>query len=214
MKTRLSGWIRTGWRVLTEVPGWPDAPAWVRMRRAMPVVFPCMAMVLLLDWNIIYHAPRVHDQHAALQPLLDLQEEIAALNLMGSAQQKTELADRAAEASRLLLDSPAELPGLLRTLKKEAADRGWDASFVASDPASSPAGMHPQVGYLPVRAKMVPQATNEEAFNSFLAVMNRFSSLGKRIDLIRLSVRADEHRWHLVELNFRVGYPLLNAKTP
>lgn len=214
MKTRLFGWIRTGWRILTEVPGWPDAPAWVRMRRAMPVVFPCMAMVLVLDWNLLYHTPRAREQHSALQPLIALQDEIAALKLTGSAQQAAELADRAAEASRLLLDSPADLAGLLGTLKKEAADRGWETSFVAADPETSPAAPRAVVGYLPVRAKLMPQATNADAFGSFMDLMNRFSAMGKRIDLIRLGVRADEHRWHVVELNLRVGYPLSNAKTP
>lgn len=214
MKTKLFGWIRTGWRILTEVPGWPDAPAWVRMRRAMPVVFPCMALVLLLDWNLLYHAPRAREQRLALQPLLALQDEIAALKLMGSAQQAAELADRAAEASRLLLDSPADLASLLATLKKEATDRGWEASFVPTDPENSRPAPQAAVGFLPVRAKLVPQPANADAFGSFMDLMNRFSAMGKRIDLIRLGVRADEHRWHVVDLNLRVGYPLSNAKTP
>lgn len=208
MKTKLFGWLRTSWRILTEVPGWPDAPVSMRLRRAIPVVLPCTAMVLLLDWTVLYHAPRVHEQQAALQPLLAVESEIATLKLACPEQQVKELADRAAVASQLLLDSPAELPEFLRTLKRDAADRGWDANFVPSDPTASAPAAGAVIGYLPVRAKLVPLPGNLDVFNSYLGLMERFSATGRRIDLIRLAVRADEHRWRLVEINFRLAYPL------
>lgn len=208
MKTKLFDWVRTSWRILTEVPGWADAPVSMRLRRAMPVVLPCTAMVLLLDWTVLYHGPRVREQQAVLQPLIDLESEIAMLRLSCPEQQIKELSDRAAMATQLLLDSPAQLPDFLRGLKTDAAARGWDANFIPSDPAANAPAPGAVVGYLPVRAKLVPLPGNSDVFNSYLGLMDHFSSSGKRIDLIRLAVRADEHRWHLVEINFRLAYPL------
>lgn len=214
MKTKILGWLKTGWRILTEVPGWPDAPAWVRMRRAMPVVLPCMLMVLLLDWNILYQGPRVREQNAVLKPLQGAEDESSSLRLICAEQTMSEVALKADEAAAQLIATPEELPTLLRTLKKDASDQGWEATFTASDAGNNPPPANAMVGYLPVRAKLAPKPENAEPFTSFSALMNRFSATGKRIDLIRLAVRADERRWHLVELNFRVGYPLFHAKTP
>lgn len=208
MKTKLFAWLRTSWRILTEVPGWPDAPVSMRLRRAMPVVLPCTAMVLLLDWTVLFQAPRVHEQQAALQPLLAVESEIATLKLACPEQQVKELVDRAAVASQLLLDSPGELPEFLDALKKDAADRGWDANFVPSDPAANAPAAGAVVGYLPVRGKLIPLPGNSNVFNSYMGLVEHFSATGKRIDLIRLAVRADEHRWRLVEMNFRLAYPL------
>ena len=117
-------------------------------------------------------------------------------------------ADRAAAASHLLLASPADVPIFLQALKADATRGGWDATFIASDPANSPPPEGAVVGFVPVRAKLVPLPANQEVFASLLQFTERLSASEKRIDLIRLSVRADEHRWQLVELNFRLCYAL------
>jgi hypothetical protein len=214
LKTKISGWLKTGWRILTEVPGWPDAPPWVRMRGAMPVVLPCMLMVLLLDWNIIYHGPRVQDQNSVLGPLQAAEDESSSLRLVCADQTMSQVARNAEQAAAQLIATPDELPALLRTMKQMASDQGWEATFTAADPGTTTSAQGAMVGYLPVRAKMTPRPDNADRFTSFNAFMDRFSGTGKRIDLIRLAVRADERRWHLVELNFRVGYPLVHAKIP
>jgi len=99
-------------------------------------------------------------------------------------------------------------------MKQDAAARGWDAAFVASDPAAHPPLPGAVINYLPVRAKLVPLAKNEDVFGSFVGLLESFSQSPKRIDLIRLAIRADEHRWQLVELNLRVVYPTHHEKTP
>lgn len=213
MKTKLKEWMRTYMMVLTEVPGWPDAPVSARARRSLPVVIPCISMLLLLVWNLALHTPRVRAQRVELQPLVALESGISTRRLAFSEQQVGEIAERAAAANRLLLESPAELPVFLHSLKKEAADRGWDASFFPSDAVDDPTD-GAVVSYLPVRARMAPSRGNADSFTSFMGWLERFSSSGKRIDLIRLSVRADERRWQLVEMNFRLASPLSNAKTP
>jgi hypothetical protein len=169
-------------------------------------------MLLLLVWNLALHAPRVRAQRAELAPLVELEAGISTRRLAYSEQQVSEIAERAAAANRLLLE-PAELAEFLRSLKQEAADRGWEASFFPSDAADDPAE-GAVLSYIPVRAKMTPSRGNADSFTSFMGWLERFSSSGKRIDLIRLAVRADERRWHLVELNFRLASPLTNEKTP
>lgn len=208
MKTKLMGWIRTARRILTEVPGWPDAPLSMQLRRAMPVLIPCGAMVLILDWHLLVHAPRAREQSRALQPLLALQTEVETLRINCAEPRVAEFADRAAAASRLLLPSPRALPEFLATLKQDAALKGWDAQFVAADPGAMVPGADDVVGYLPFRGKLVPLATNPSVYASFLDLLERYSGSERRIDLVRLSVRADEQRWQRVEMNFRVAYPV------
>jgi hypothetical protein len=208
LKSKAFAWVRTGWKILTEVPGWPDAPVAMQLRRAMPVLLPCAGMVMLLDWNLLFHAPRVRDQQAALGPLLRLETEISHLHLVSSSQQLQEAAEQAAVASELLLESAAAVPSFLDTLKVLAAERGWEATFIAADSANSLPPSGTVVGHVPVRGKLVPKPDNHEPFGSLLGLLDRLSSSEKRIDLIRLAVRADEHRWQQVELNFRLSYAL------
>jgi hypothetical protein len=165
-------------------------------------------MVMLLDWNLLFHAQRVRDQQAVLQPLLRLESEISHLHLVSSPHQLQEAAEQAAVASELLLNSPATVPSFLDSLKSLAAERGWEATFIISDPANSVTHPGAVVGHVPVRVKLIPKSDNQERFGSLLGFLDRLSSSEKRIDLIRLAVRADEHRWQQVELNFRLSYAL------
>ncbi|MEO6001808.1 MAG: hypothetical protein ABIZ04_04370 [Opitutus sp.] len=214
MKTKLFGWWRLGWRVLTEVPGWPNAPVWPRMQRAMPVLVPCTAMVLLLDWNLLIQLPKAADQKSALAPLRVLATEVEDLMLASSDQQARELAEQARQASEHLVGSAAEVPALLLEMKKDALAAGWEATFVASDPLGTPSSDKARVEFLPVRAKLVPVAGNTDVFGSFLGLTQRISLAPKRIDLVRLAIRADERHWQHVELGLRVVYPGQHEKTP
>jgi hypothetical protein len=169
-------------------------------------------MLLLLIWNLALHVPRARAQRAALEPLIALESEISTRRLAYSEQQVREITERAAGATRMLLETPAELPEFLQMLKKEAANQGWEANFFPTEAAEKAEG--DVLSYLPVRAKMTPARGNSDSFTSFLTWLERFSSAGKRIDLIRLAIRADERRWHLVELNFRLASPVTDEKTP
>jgi hypothetical protein len=170
-------------------------------------------MLLVLVWNLAFHAPRVREQRGQLRPLVGLESQISTLRLAYSEQQVGEIAARTSTATRLLLDSPSELLPLLQSLKKEAADRGWEASFFPAGATDASPAEGAVLNYLPVRGRMTPLRGNTDSFNSFMHWLERFSSSGKRIDLIRLAVRADERQWQLVELNFRLA-TLSNEKTP
>lgn len=212
--SRVAAYTRVCWYVLTEVPGWPDAPLRARLWRAMPVVFPLLGVIAILGWQFGYYAPRIQEERTVLQPLNELESEISTLQLSNSDRQIADLAERAAAASRLLLDSPKDLPVLLKTLKKDIRDRGWDATFQTTDVAddSSPDGS--LVAFLPVRAKFKIADGNTDPFSSFLGVLDRFSTSSKRIELTRLAIRADDGRWQTIEASLRLACPLSHAKAP
>jgi len=202
------------WLLLSEVPGWPDAPPAMRFRRALPVIAPLAAMLLLGGWTWAVRNPRIHTERAAHQPLLALEDEIAGLRVDCSDQQAADLATRSAQTARLLLDAKTELKPLLHSLKEEAAKRQWNGSFLVGEaPGNTPAS-DDAVIFLPARGKLTPAAgLNAGAFPSLLAVIEQFSSLEKRIDLTRLAIRADEQGRYAVELNLRLACQRTHEKT-
>jgi hypothetical protein len=202
------------WLMLTDVPGWPDAPLWARLRRASPVLLPCLGMLALAVWHFGIHAPRVRAELQAVQPLLALEAEIASLQLAGSEQQVADLAERAEIASRLLFDSNEDVAPFLRSLKKEAADRGFDATFIRSEDPGEPPPAEAVIAFVPVRGRLTPLAANTDPFGTLLALLERLNTTGKRIDLMRLSIRADEQKWQAIEMNFRLVAPVVHEKTP
>lgn len=214
MKDKLKAVLRTPWLLLTEVPGWVDAPFSARLGRAFPIVFPAAATGLLLLWSFAWQAPQIRATRETLAPLSSLAQEITTLQLVFSEQQTVELAERASVASRLLLSRPADLAPFLSSLNKEAVSRGWESQLQAGDLSGEAAVAGGAIAYLPVRGKLTPGNGNAETFASLLAVLERFSTAGKRIDLMRLSIRADENRWQSVEVNLRLACPVAHEKTP
>jgi hypothetical protein len=206
--------LKNGWLILTEVPGWPDAPGWARLRRALPVILPCLGMLVLAVWNFGFHLPQVRVELDAVRPLVALEDEIAVLQLASSEQQVAELAERAGVASRLLFQSREEVTGFLSSLKNEAADRGFDAQFIRTEGSGEPPAADALITYVPVRGKLVPFQANADPFSTLLALLDRFATSGRRIDLMRLTVRADEQKWQAVEMNFRLVSPVVHEKTP
>lgn len=214
MKTKPATSLKNFWLMLTEVPGWPDAPLWARVRRASPVLLPCLMLLLVGGWQIVFKVPQIRAERAALAPLIALENEIASLQLACSDQDAAALAERSAEVSRLLLASSDDVRSFLKILKKEAVERGFDASFVSSDEEPAAAGEEAAIVYVPVRGKLVPAETNTEPFPALLAWLERAGALGKRIDLMRLSIRADDKTWQAVEMNLRLIAPPPNEKIP
>ena len=213
MKTKLINFGLVCWHLLTEVPGWPDAPQWMRWRRALPIIIPCLTILLVVVWNTAVRDPHIRAERAAHQPLFSLEEEIAALRLSCSEQQATELAAKSAAVADLLLRSPADLGPLLQTFKKEATKRNWEASFQAGDTSAETPDAAAQVIFLPVRGKLASAAGNPGSFQSLLALLDGYSSTGKRIDLTRLAIRADEQGRYAVELNLRLACRRIHEKT-
>lgn len=214
MKDKLKAVLRTPWLLLTEVPGWVDAPFSARLGRAFPIVFPAGATGFLILWSFVWQAPHIRATREALAPLTSLAQETTTLQIAYSEQQTVDLAERASIASRLMLGRPADLGPFLSSLNKEAVARGWESQLQAGDLSGEATVAGGVIAYLPVRGKLTPANGNTETFPSLLAVLERFSTSGKRIDLMRLSIRADENRWQSVEVNLRLACPVAHEKTP
>jgi len=205
LKNKLRNLGLACWQILTEVPGWPDAPRQLRLRRLLPIVVPVAAMILLFLWNQAWTHPRIQSVRTAYQPLLALEQEVADLRLAGSDDKAAEAASRAAEAGRMLLPEPKQIVTVLNELTRTALAGGWEATFQALPaPAASHAADTP-LYFLTARGKLVPSAGNTHAFSSLLAFLAQFSPPNRSVDLTRLAVRADEQGRQTAEVSLRVG---------
>ena len=214
MKTKVVNFGLACWQMLTEVPGWPDAPRGVRLRRALPIVIPCTAILLLLLWNKAVRDPRIEQERALHQTLVAQEKELDALRVDVSDQQAAELSARAALAEKQILRGAQDLPPILENLKKMANSRRWEGNFQASDLSTEAKAETAQLNFYAVRAKLSSAPGNPEAFSALIALLDEFSASEKRIDLTRLSIRADEQGRYTSELNLRLVGWNLDAKTP
>ena len=203
MKNKLRNLGVACWHILTEVPGWPDAPRQLRVRRLLPVVIPVVAMLLLLCWSQIWTGPRIQTVRTAYQPLLELEREVTDLQLAGSDAKAAEAASLAAEAGRMLVPEPKEIAPVLTEFTRAALSRGWEATFQAL-PVPAHAGDTP-MSFVTVRGKLVPAPGNAQAFASLLVVLAQFSPPNRSVDLTRLAIRADEQGRQTAEVFLRVG---------
>jgi hypothetical protein len=216
LKTKLINFGQDCWQMLTEVPGWPDAPKKIRIRRSLPIVIPCTLMLLIVLWNKGVRDPYIAGERAANQALIDQQREVESLSLAVSEEQAGELSARMSVAEKQTVTGPKDLPPLLENMKRQAAEKSWQGSFQpsnlsATDDAPAPDSL---IFFLPARAKITASAGNKEAFVSLLALLDQFSSAEKRIDLTQLGIRADEQGRYTADLGFRFVGRTPHAKTP
>lgn len=212
MKTRILNFRDQCWQILTEVPGWPDAPRQVRLRRALPILVPCAAILCLLGWNWFVRDPQIGAERAAHQALEAQDNELETLRLACSEKDAADLAARAASVANLTVKDPSELAVVLQGLRKKANDRHWDGVFQGSDLSGETPPVNSLVNFLPARAKLT--TANPEAFSSLLSLFEQFSESEKRIDLTRMGIRADEQGRYTVELALRLVGQSPNEKTP
>lgn len=193
------------WRAISDVPGWPDAPKSVRFRRMVPVLLPCLAVAALMSWSVAVHEPYVAEVRASNQDLLALENELTDLRMRYSEQQANDLTSQTLDASRLLLASPEDAAPLLRALRTDFESLGWNAVFQTFDVATEGLDPAAQIMFAPARAKLSPTAGNGAPFSQLLRVLDLFSSQGKRIDLTRLGIQADELGRTTVDVNLRLA---------
>lgn len=218
MKNKVMTFGRDCWQMLTEIPGWPDAPKKVRLRRALPILIPCAAILLLLAWNKGVRDPYIARERASHQALLEQDREIESLRLGISEQQIAELTARTALAERQTIGDPKELSAVLANLTSQAAAHHWEGSFQESDLSTGAVETsRPEsdsLTFFPARAKLVSKPGDPGAFSSLLALLGQFSESEKRIDLTRLGIRADEQGRYTAEFNLRLVGRSIHEKTP
>ncbi|MEO6992683.1 MAG: hypothetical protein ABI273_03545 [Lacunisphaera sp.] len=216
MKTKLINFAQNCWQMLTEVPGWPDAPKKIRIRRSLPIVIPCTLILLIVLWNKGVRAPSIASEREANQALIAQQKEVESLSLAISEEQAGELSARTAQAQKQTVSDSKELAPLLENMKQQAAKKLWEGNFQPSNLSSTDDVPPPDslIFFLPARAKITASAGNKAAFVSLLALLDQFSSAEKRIDLTQLGIRADEQGRYTADLSFRFVARTPHAKTP
>ena len=214
MKKHLKDFLRPTLRILTEIPGWPDAPRCFRVRRALPIVVPIAAIALLLLWHFAWTLPRIQREMTAQLPMQALAQEVADLQLSGTELQTIEVATRAAEANKQLLAKPSQLPATLEKLRDSARALGWQATLHPMTGSPTPLTPDARVYFLNARGKLTATTDNVQPFPTLLDCLDRLSSSAPWIDLLRLTLRADEKGRHSVEVNLRVGCLVPHEKIP
>ena len=201
--------------MLTEVPGWPDAPKKMRLRRALPILIPCGVILLLLGWNKLVRDPHIAGERASRQALLTQDKEIETLRLSVSDQQAAELSARTAQVEKEVVNDPKELGSVLEDLKRRATALHWEGNFQPSDLSTGAAkDSAAPVVFLSARAKLTSALGNPEAFASLLTLLDQVSASENRIDLTRLAIRADEQGRYTTELALRLVSRNSHEKTP
>lgn len=190
--------------MLTEVPGWPGATRGTRFLRTLPVVFPCALILLLAGWSFAVAEPRIRNDRVARRPLLALERDIASLRSSYSDHEARDLAGSAAQLSRSLISGPAEAEPVLADLKRSALELHWVGDFKAAQACSAVAGAG-QVAYLPVRVALASASDNQQPFPTLLAFLDRVPAFGKRADLTRLLIHADEDGRYSVLADLRLA---------
>lgn len=205
MKNKLRHFALDCWHILTEVPGWPDAPRALRLRRLLPVVVPVAAMLLLILWAYVWYQPRIHAERTTYQPLLALEQEVATLQLASTDTHAGEVAARAVEVSQLLLPDSKQLLPVLNEFAQIARANNWDAVFHPLPVPTAPPAPGAILFFATARGKLVPAAANAQPFASLLVLLEQFSPPNRSIDLTRLSIRADEQGKQTAEVFLRAG---------
>jgi hypothetical protein len=213
LKTDLTRIFSGLWQVLTEVPGWPDAPTWMRVRRLLPVLVPCAGALGLFCWDAAFREPVRAAARAAHAHLYALETEMADLRLRWSEQQASDLAAQAAQVRELLLERSGAAPAWLREFGEALRAEGWEVAIQAYDAGSGEPGAAAGPGFVSALARLRPAAASSEPLKPILRLLEQFSSSGKRIDLTRLVIRADEPGRPSLEINLRVAFRSPDEKT-
>ncbi|MDX2186323.1 MAG: hypothetical protein SFV32_05285 [Opitutaceae bacterium] len=198
------------WSVLTEVPGWPNAPWSERFKRILPLLVPLVLLIGLVTWVYAIHLPERRRHEAAATSLLALEAEVSSLALHTSDDQAKETSERAAAARQGLVTDPEQRQRLLNALQQQALAAGWNVTFQAGETPVVFNSRH--YGSLSVRALFKPQPDNQRPLGSLLTFLEGLTQAPKRIDLIRLAIRADEQGWHTVEAGLLLAVPIPNEK--
>jgi hypothetical protein len=212
LKNNLVRFFVNIWLVLSEVPGWPDAPLALRMRRNAPMLIPLIGVVALAGWKLGWISPEMEADQLGGAPLVALDEEVAALRLACSEQQAAEVAAQSRAAAATLIDSSVDVAIYLRQWREKIRASGWEATFQAYDAPVGPDAEAGGVVFATARATLLPVAGRPEAFSALLGIFDQISGADKRIDLTRLGVRADVPGKLEVELNLRLACRAVHEK--
>ena len=197
------------WQAISEVPGWPDAPLGVRLRRLWPLVLPLAVCIVLASWIYLVREPHRAEVRADHAHLVALEDEVALLQQACSELLATELAERSTAAQERLLAGPADVQARLDTFAGRARATGWkvtaqvygsvDMDTVAEE--TTPAA----VMHVPARVRLEPRPGHADAFNSMFGLIRSLSGDAIGLDITALIIRADQPGVPVAEINLRAS---------
>lgn len=205
MKTELPRPLLKVWHMFTEVPGWPDAPARVRVWRLFPLALPCFMVAGLLCWRWFVHETEVARTRAYFGDVIALQDELSALRLACSEQEAADLALAAAQARTLLAGGPDAAVARLEALRAASATLGWDLRFQTFDVDGGDGSVNDGVRFLPAVGKLDPAIPAPDALANLVRITELVFRDPIRMDLVRLQIRATDTGPGSVEMGLRIG---------
>lgn len=212
MRTRLAGFARGFWLLLTAVPGWPDAPRLARLGRALPIVLPFAIMLALWGWKVAVRDPHLLAERAENRPSLLLESQIASLRLNCSEQQARDLASRTEELSHSILAGTEQVDEVLHSLQQLAAEQHLESDFQAVEGRVDAPAEGAQVAPLGLKGRLTPAPQNAQPFATLIVFLDGLSRQQPRIDLTKLAIRADEQGRYSVETHLKLGYRVSHEK--
>jgi hypothetical protein len=201
--TAIPSWPARAWALATEVPGRPAASRAARAGRAVPLLVPLLALVLLAGWKWGVQDTRLRAVRAANQPFLNLEREVAALESHRSPAGPEEAGRAAALRAALPRDRAGLVPALV-PWRAQAATRGWEAAF--GPPVDPPGEPGAPLASASVRGSFHPSTGNLHSWSTLLALLGDFSAPNSRIGVTRLAIRADEQGRYSVEMRLNLPY--------
>ena len=201
-------------QVLTDVPGWPDAPRWMRVRRVLPVLVPVVAAAVVAGWVAFVCEPervRVRADHGRL---FSLEQDVSNLRLRCSEQTAAEITQEADEARARLLGTADAAREWLGEFREPLDAAGWESTFQVYDLAGDGAEGQGDLGFVTGLARLRLKEGRPRPLASLLGALEEFSSSPTRIDLTRMVVRVDEPGRPTVEINLRIAVGKAHEKVP
>lgn len=206
MKTEVPRPFASFWQAISEVPGWPDAPLRLRLRRMWPLVIPVVACAALAAWTWGMREPHRDEVRARHVGVLALEEEVAQLQQACSDQVAAELAAQADAARERLLGSPDDIQARLDLIVSRARSSGWKATaqvYGGSEVDAEAASR--AVTYIPARLRLEPRAGNPNAFNALMALLRSIVADEARFEITLLAIRAEQPGVLVTEVNLRAA---------
>jgi hypothetical protein len=209
--TRLAKFLE---RALFEVPGWPDAPRFVRFRRAFPILLPAALALLLLAGSELIHKPHMNSVRKSHARLLTMEGELEGLRLAWSDQRAEEVQERADAISKRLLPSTRDAENFMEGFGSECAELGWEIRFQVYDVPAADFASSAAVVFAPALARLTAVEGNKAPLETLIKLVDRLGNAGPRVDLTRLSVTVNELDSPFVEMNLRIACAAKDEKAP
>jgi hypothetical protein len=200
LKNRITAATHDAWQALTAVPGQPLASGKVRFRHAVPILGPCLLLLVLGSWRVGVLDRHVEKGRRDGAPWVALDAEVASLGVQYSEMEARDLKVKSDLVARTLFAGQAEVDAAMDRVRHEARANGWDAQFQPVDWGAAVQAQDSLVSRLNARGALRPLRGNSAQWASLLVLLKQFSGPDKQIGLTRLVVRADEEGRYFVEV--------------